>query len=289
MSDSEPCDQVVSSQTELNQKMHQLHLDDEQQFDDFLDDDENEHHHPNFEAYDDDDLFLDSEDDDGFLSSDDEDDFLETDEEDGRMDGVDVLGYPWPDQMDGDDWLDQPDDHHSGGYHGVFDFDHHREFGNLHHQAPGHPSNQLFDHDDLEEDDDFLDSDEEDQPIHHLLVRPSLSSHHHHPSGNEISANDHHPDHDDDFLNDDDDFLNDVDDPETISHQSLPTHSASIPPILSLSHIPAYILPRSPQFSLGQAATIISDQFPNQEQEHEDEFLEFDNEGSEMGVYSADQ
>ena len=294
MSDSEPCDQVVSSQTELNQKMHQLHLDDEHQFDDFLDDDEDEYHHPNFEAYDDDDLFLDSENDDGFLSSDDEDDFLETDQEDGRMDGVDVLGYPWPDQMDGDDWLDQPDDHHSGGYHDVFDFDHDREFDNLRHQAPEHPSNQLFDHDDLEEHDDFLDSDVEDQPPLHLSTTSS-SPNQHDPSGNDVSDNDHHPDHDDDFLNDDDDFLNDADDHETNSHQSLSTHTATTPPILSLSHIPAYILPRSPQFSLGQAATIISHQSQDKqdqvdEQEHEDEFLESDDDlASEMGVYSADQ
>jgi hypothetical protein len=296
MSDSEPSDQVVSSQTELNQKMHQLHLDDEQYFDDFLDDDENEHYQPAFEVYDDDDLFLDSEDDDGFLSSEEEDEFLDTDEEDGRMDGVDVLGYPWPDQIGGgvDDWLDEPDDHRSGGYHGSIDFDH--QFDSIHHQEPfeiaERPEDQLCDpyHDHLQEHDEFLDSDVEDQPPHHLLVTPPLSPHHHHPSGNEVSAIDHHPDHvDDDFLTDDDDFLNDADNPGTTSHQSLPTHTATTPAILSLSHIPAYILPRGPQFSLGQAATIISHQTPNQRQEHEDDFLESDNEESEMGVYSADQ
>jgi hypothetical protein len=291
MSDSEPSDQVVSSQTELNQKMHRLHLDDENQYDDFLDDDENEHNQPTFEVYVDDDLFLNSEDGDGFLSSEEEDDFLETDEEDGRMDGVDVLGYPWPDQIGGgvDDWLDEPGNQYSGGDHGVFDFDHDHEFANLHHQESEHPSDQLFDHEHLEEDHDFLDSDVEDQPPHHLLVT-LLSPNQHHPSGNDISVIDHHPDHDDDdFLTDDDDFLNDADNPETTSYQSLPTHTACFPAILSLSHIPAYILPRTPQFSLGQAATIISHQTSNHEQEHEDDFLESDNEGSEMGVYTADQ
>jgi hypothetical protein len=281
------------SQSELSKKMHQLHLDDEQDLDDFLDhDDENEHRHPTFDVYDDADLFLDSEDDDGFLSSEEEDEFLETDEEDGRMDGDDVLGYPWPDQMGGgvDDWLDEPGNQYSGGDHGVFDFDHDHEFANLHHQESEHPSDRLFEHDRLQEDDEFLDSDAEDQPPHHLLVTPPPSPNQHHPSGNEVSAIDHHPDHDDDdFLTDDDDFLNDADNPGTTSHHPLPTHTATTPAILSQSHIPAYILPRGPQFSLGQAATIISHQTPNQRQEHEDDFLESDKEGSEMGVYTADQ
>jgi hypothetical protein len=290
MSDSEPCDQVVSSQTELNQKMHQLHLNDEQDLDDFVDDDdENQYHHPTFEVYDEDDLFLDSEDDDGFLSSEGEDEFLETDEEDGRMEGGDVLGYPWPEQMEAgvDDWLDEPDDHHSGGYYGGSDFDH--DFGNLHHQEPEHPSDQVFDHDHLEEDDDFLDSDEEDQPSDHLPVTPIFAPHHLHPSRIDSAINDHHPEHDDEFLTDDDDFLNDANNPEPTSHQPLHTHTAATPAILSLSHIPAYILPRGPQFSLGQAATIISHQTPNQQPEEEDDFLESDKEGSEMGVYTADQ
>lgn len=288
-SDSEPFDQVVRNQTELNNKMHQLHLSDEQDFDDLLDDDENQHHQPVFEVYDDDDLFLDSEDDDGFLSSDDEDEFLDTDEEDGRMDGVDVLGYIWPEQMVGgvDGWLDEPDDRCSGGYHRDYDFDH--ESGNLHDQALEHPSDQVFDHDHLEEDDDFLDSDVEDQSPHHLVLAPPLSPHLYHPSGNEIPPNEHHPDDDDEFLTDDDDFLNDADNPETTSHQPLLAHTASIPPILSLSHIPAYILPCGPQFSLGQAATIISHQTRNQQPEEEDDFLESDNEESEIGVYTADQ
>jgi hypothetical protein len=292
MSDSEPSDQVVSSQTELNQKMHQLHLDDEQYFDDFLDDDENEHNQPAFEVYDDDDLFLDSEEDDGFLSSEEEDEFLDTDEEDGRMDGVDVREYPWPDQMGGgvDDWFDEPDDHRSGGYHGVFDFDHDHEFANLHHQESEHPSDRLFEHDHLQEDDEFLDSDVEDQQPNHLLVTPPLSPKQHHPSGNDTSVIDHHPDHDDDgFLTDDDDFLDDADNTELTSHQPLSTHTACIPPIPYLAQLPQYILPRSPQFSLGQAATIISHQTPNQQPEEEDDFLESDNEGSEMGVYTADQ
>jgi hypothetical protein len=278
--------------------MHQLHLDDENRYDDFLDDDddEHEHQHPTFEVYDDADLFLDSEDDDGFLSSEEEDEFLETDDEDGRVDGDDVLGYPWPDQMGGavDDWLDERDDHHSGGYHGIINFDH--QFDNIHHQEPfeiaERQEDQLCDpyHDHLQEHDEFLDSDVEDQPPHHFVLAPPLSPHHHHPSGNEVSAIDHHPDHDDDdFLTDDDDFLNDADDTELTSHQPLPIHTASTPAILSLSHIPAYILPRGPQFSLGQAATIISHQTLNQRQEHEDDFLESDNEGSEMGVYTADQ
>jgi hypothetical protein len=304
MSDSEPSDQVVSSQTELNQKMHHLHLDDKHQFDDFLgDDDEQQHHQPAFEVYDEDDLFLDSEEDDGFLSTEEEDEFLETDEEDGRMDGVDVLGYPWPGQMGGgvDDWLDEEDDHHVGGYHGIIDFGH--QFDNIHHQEPfaiaelreDRLCDPYYDH--LQEHDEFLDSDVEDQPPHLLLVTPPLSPHHHHPSGNEISDSEHHPEHDDEFLTDDDDFLttdddflNDADDPETTSHQPLPTHTAPTPAILSISHIPAYILPRGPQFSLGQAATIISHQTTNQEQDHEDDFLESDNElESEMGVYTADQ
>jgi hypothetical protein len=120
--------------------MHQLHLNDQQDFDDFPDDDhENQHHHPTFEVYDDDDLFLDSEDDDGFLSSEEEDEFLDTDEEEGRMDGVDVLGYPWPEQMGGgvDDCLDEPDHQRSGGHHEVLDFD--NEFDNLHDHEPEHP------------------------------------------------------------------------------------------------------------------------------------------------------
>jgi len=295
MSDSEPSDPALTRQSELNKKMHQLHLNDEQDFDDFLDDDENEHHQAAFEVYDDDDLFLDSEDDDGFLSSEEEDEFLETDDEDGRMDGGDVLGYPWPDQMDGgvDDWLDGPNDHHAGGYHRIINFD--LQFDNIHHQEPfeivEHPEDQLCDpyHDHLQEHDDFLDSDVEDQPPHHLLVTPPLSPHQHHPPGNDISIIDHHSDYDDDdFLTDDDVFL-EFDNPGTTSHHPLPTHTASIPPILSLSHIPAYILPRGPQFSLGQAATIISHQTLNQEQEHEDDFLESDNEGSEMGVHTAYQ
>jgi hypothetical protein len=292
MSDSEPSDQVVSSQTELNQKMHQLHLDDEQYFDDFLDEDQNEHYQPAFEVYDDDDLFLDSEDDDGFLSSEEEDEFLDTDEEDGRMDGVDVLGYPWPDQMGGgvDDWFDEPGNQYSGGGHGVFDFDHDHEFANLHHQESEHPSDRLFEHDHFQEDDEFLDSDVEDQPPHHLLVTPPLSPHHHQPSGNEIPAIDHHPDDDDDdFLTDDDDFLDDADDHGATYYQPLSTHTAATPAVLSLSHIPAYILPCGPQFSLGQAATIISHQTRNQQPEEEDDFLESDNEESEMGVYTADQ
>ena len=298
MSDSEPCDHVVSNQTELNQKMHQLHLDDERQFDDFLDDDdENQHHHPTFEVYDDDDLFLDSDDDDdGFLSSEEEDEFLETDKEDGRMDGGDVLGYPWPDQMDGgvDDWLDEPNDHHAGAYHRIIDFDH--QFDNIHHRESvridENPEDQLYDpyHDDLQEDDELLDSDVEDQPPHHLLVTPPLSPNQHHPPGNSISIIDHHSDYDDDdFLTDDDDFLNDDANPDMTSNHPLPTHTATTPAILSLSHIPACILPRGPQFSLGQAATMISHQTRNQEQEHEDDFLESDNEDSEMGVYTADQ
>lgn len=297
MSDSEPCDQVVSTQTELNQKMHQLHLDDERQFDDFLDDDdENQHHHPTFEVYDDDDLFLDSDDfDDGFISSEDEDEFLETDEEDGRMDGGDVLGYPWPGQMDDgvDDWLDEPNDHHAGAYHRIIHFDH--QVDNIHHQEPfdsvEHPEDQLCDpyHNHLQEHDEFLDSDVEDQPPHHLLVTPPLSPNQHHPPGNDISANNHHPPHGDDFLTDDDDLLNDDDSPGMTSHHPLPTHTAASPAFFSLSHIPAYILPRGPQFSLGQAATIISQQTAGQKQEHEDDPLESDNDGSEMGVYAADQ
>jgi len=277
--------------------MHQLHLDEQHQFDDFLDDeDEYEHHQPDFEVYDDDDPFLDSEDDnDGFLSSEEEDEFLETDYEDGRMDGVDVLGYPWPDQMGGgvDDWLDQEDDHHLEGGHGLPGYDYDHNFHHFHDQEVQHPNDQLFDQDHLEEYDEFLDSDVEDHPPHHMKDASPLSPHNHHPSEMDISANDHHSDHEDEFLSsDDDDFLNDndTDDPEITFHHSSPNHPAYIPPVPYLPLIPQYILPRSPQFSLGQAATIISDQTPNQEPEDEDEFLESHNDlESEMGIYSPDQ
>jgi len=274
--------------------MHRLHLDDEHQFDDFLDDEAvNEYHQPNFEVYDDDDLFLDSEDDDdGFLSSDEEDEFLETDDEDGRMDGVDVLGYPWPDQMGGgvDDWLDQGDDHPLERGQGLPGLDYDHDFHHFHDQELQHPNDQLFDHDHLEEHDEFLDSDVEDHPPHQPETLSPLSPHNHNPSQMDVSENDYRPDHEDDFLSDDDDFLDDADDLETTSHQSSPNHPACIPPVPYPSSIPLYILPRSPQFSLGQAATIISHQTPNQGQEHEDEFLESDNDlESEMGSYSADQ
>jgi hypothetical protein len=288
---------VVASQSDLNRKMHQLHLNDQQDFDDFPDDDhENQHHHPTFEVYDDDDLFLDSEDDDGFLSSEEEDEFLDTDEEEGRMDGVDVLGYPWPEQMGGgvDDCLDEPDHQRSGGHHEVLDFD--NEFDNLHDHEPEHPIDPSFDNSHLKDYDEFLDSDVEDQPPNHLLVTPPLSLHHHHPSGNDLLGHDHHSDHDDDFLEDDDelndDFLDEVDDLENHAstfHQSSPTDIASIPLLPYQPPIPQYILPRTPQFSLGQAATIVSHQTPDQKQGHEDDFLDSDNEGSEMGVYTADQ
>lgn len=299
LGDTESLDQVVSSQ-ELNQKMHHLHLEDEGRFDAFLEsDNESNHQYPMERRYDDD-FFLDSDlEDEPFLESDGDDDFLDTDEEDGRMEGGDVLGYPWPDQMDGggDGWLDEVD----GSYH--VDRHEDQEYADVHHQVNGHdefldfdhepkdpPSQEShiigeyttvrpFNHDHLEIDDDLLDS-EDDPPSYQMIPSPSSE---YHRTQMDIPL-------DDDFLDDEDD-IEDLENqlpisqyhppsPQPLLHHSLPCFKALYPA--------PYIRPRSPQFSLGQARAIIVRQTGNYEYEG---FLDADDNHfeSEMGVYTADQ
>jgi hypothetical protein len=276
---------------ELNAKMHHLHLDDDNRWDAFLEtDDENGHKsHPVYGANYDDDLFLDSDDDDGFLESDEDDEFLDTGEEDERMDGVDVMGYPWPNEMDGreEEWLDQIDDHtgHADLDEGLFDFDHLSASNEEGFQLGVFPATSyhpidLHNNDWLQVDDEFLNSDTEDHlDQDQILAAPPLSegSHQSHPP--------------DDINIDEDDFLVDIETTEV--HLPTPYH---VPPTISprSSSIPnptrpiQYILPRSPQFSLGQAGAMICDQDLHQEEDHEDEFLDSDLE-SEIGFIVADQ
>jgi len=276
---------------ELNDKMRHLYLDDDERFDAFFDQEAGDEM-PNL-YYDHDELFLDSGDDDGdgFLESDEYDEFLGTDieseGEDGRMEGVDVVEYPWPSHMrgEGNEWLDEVS-HRRGieGHDWPYQFGHGIE-RNMASSTPGlfMPGNPL----DNVPPDDFLESDIDDDESRHvaaMTVRPlSYPSH-------PIPSTLQHSEYEDDY-GDDDDFLDGIDDVEN----PVPSSHLFSPDISTIHQsAPAiqFILPRSPQLSLGQAGDIICDRNHHSDagDGYEQEFLESDSEAvSEMGIYTVDQ
>ena len=134
--------------------MSGLHLDDEDRWGAFLDDNDEDfeigtsHHVQHIEV--DDDLFLASEVDDEYddndLFDDHDDDLFDSDDEgdqgqDERMEGVDVVGYPWPEQMgynQGDDWLDEDESAGPACDDDLLDFDHNDHLFNFDHDQQQH-------------------------------------------------------------------------------------------------------------------------------------------------------
>ena len=242
--------------------MRHLYLDDDERFDAFFDQEAGDELPNLYNAPDE--MFLDSADDgsDGILESDDYDEFLDADtdaESDfDRMDGVDVAGYPWPDpiQGEGNDWIDEVDHRREPQGHNVPYASDRGPGCNVASSIPAQSmSDNLFGIVPSYRDDDFLESDIDD-------------------------------DHEDDS-----DFLDGFDDAEN----RLPS-SHRRPHDISIIHQPTrsiqFILPRSPQLSLGQAGDIICYRGHHLDPDggYEQEFLESDSQAvSEMGIYTVDQ
>lgn len=178
-----------SQGSELNKRMSGLHLDDGERWGAFLDDNGEDfefgtsHHVQQIEF--DDDLFLASEVEDEYddddLFDDHDDDLFDSDDEgdqgqDERMEGMDVVGYPWPEQMGYDqvnDWLDEDDSAGPACDDDLLDFDHsdhlfNFDHGRQHHDQMGHSPVRGFTHGDSGgqfgaegDDDDLFEDDEE--------------------------------------------------------------------------------------------------------------------------------
>jgi len=179
-----------SQGSELNKRMSGLHLDDEDRWGAFLDDNGEDFefgtsHHIQHINYDDD-LFLASELEDDLdeddLFDDHDDDLFDSEDDQGdqaqdeRMEGVDVVGYPWPEQVgydQGNDWLDEDESADPACDDDLLDFDYDDLPFNFHH---GRQQHDQMDHSPVRpftygdsggqfgaegDDDDLFDDDEE--------------------------------------------------------------------------------------------------------------------------------
>jgi hypothetical protein len=191
--------------------MSGLHLDDGVRWGAFLDDDpdyaepqtEFGRHVEYSDEYDDD-LFLPSDNEDDYeedadLFDDHEDDLFDSEDEDeqgGRMNGVDVVGYPWSEHVgaekgDGDDWLDEEssagacDDEHLLDFDHedhLLDFDYHQQDQTEHStdQLLPHDNHQELLHNDEDDDEEDLFDDEEElfEDDTHTAHQPSTPAQH---------------------------------------------------------------------------------------------------------------